>query len=125
MILKPGDRPVLSKRIGIQIDLNDSFWVQVEEAIYHALDDLHEIELVPVEVSDPITSHLLNEQGGLVEELLTYDLQALICKDILPVHFPLLLAHRLPIIYLAETEFEQHGLVSPRGLYDTAGLVGR
>lgn len=114
-----------SKRIGIQIDLNDSFWVQVEEAIYHALDDLDDIELVPIEVSDPITSHLLNEQGGLVEELLTYDLQALICKDILPIHFPLLLAHQLPIIYLAETEVEHHGLVSPRGLYDTAQLVGR
>ncbi len=116
---------MLSKRIGIQIDLNDSFWVQVEEAIYRALDDIDDIELVPIEVSDPITSHLLNEQGGLVEELLTYDLQALICKDILPSHFPLLLAHQLPVIYLAETEFEHHGLVSPRGLYDTAQLVGR
>lgn len=116
---------MLSKRIGIQIDLNDSFWVQVEAAIYQALDDLDEIELIPIEVSDPITSHLLNEQGGLVEELLTYDLQALICKDILPIHFPLLLAHQLPIIYLAETEIEYQGLVSPRGLYDTAQLVGR
>ncbi|MBX3062254.1 MAG: helix-turn-helix domain-containing protein [Anaerolineae bacterium] len=116
---------MLSKRIGIQIDLNDSFWVQVEEAIYHALDDLDVIELVPIEVSDPMTSHLLNEQGGLVEELLTYDLQALICKDILPSHFPLLLAHQLPIIYLAETEVEHEGLVSPRGLYDTAQLVGK
>lgn len=116
---------MLSKRIGIQIDLNDSFWVQVEEAIYRTLDDLDEIELVPIEVSDPITSHLLNEQGGLVEELLTYDLQALICKDILPIHFPLLLAHQLPIIYLAETDVEHRGLVSPRGLYDTAQLVGR
>lgn len=116
---------MLSKRIGIQIDLNDSFWVQIEEAIYQALDDFDDIELVPIEVSDPITSHLLNEEGGLVEELLTYDLQALICKDILPVHFPLLLAHRLPIIYLAETEVEHPGLVSPRGLNDTAQLVGR
>lgn len=31
---------MLSKRIGIQIDLNDSFWVQVEEAIYRAPDNL-------------------------------------------------------------------------------------
>lgn len=116
---------MLPKRIGIQIDLNDSFWVQVEEAIYQALDNLDDIEIIPIEISDPITSHLLNEQGGLVEELLTYDLQALICKDILPVHFPLLIAHQLPIIYLAETEVEHHGLVSPRGLYDTAQLVGR
>lgn len=116
---------MLSKRIGIQIDLNDSFWVQVEEAIHHALDHLDDVELIPIEVSDPITSHLLNEQGGLVEELLTYDLQALICKDILPIHFPLLLARQLPIIYLAETEVEHPMLVSPRGLYDTAQLVGR
>lgn len=115
---------MLSKRIGIQIDLNDSFWVQVEEAIYHTLDDLHDIELIPIEISDPITSHLLNEQGGLVEELLTYDLQAIICKDILPIHFPLLLEHKLPIIYLAETELEHPSLVSPRGLYDTAQIVG-
>lgn len=113
-----------SRRIGVQIDLNDSFWVQVEAAIYHALDDLEDIEIVPIEVSDPIGSDLLNEQGGLVEELLTYDLQALICKDILPSHFPLLLAHNLPIIYLAETDVSYQGLVSPRGLYDTAQLVG-
>lgn len=111
-------------RIGIQIEPNDSFWIQVEEAIYRTAEHLNNIELVPLEVSDPLTADLLDEEGGLVEELLAYDINALICKDILPFQLPAILNRKLPIIYLAETDFQHQLFASPRGLYETARLVG-
>src|SRR5437762_2650761 len=111
-------------RIGIQIEPNDSFWVQLQEVIYHAFEPSGAFELVPIEVSDPLTASLLDEQGGLVEDVLAQNLKALICKDILPFQFPAILSRGLPIIYLAETQFQHPLFVSPRGLYDTARLVG-
>jgi signal transduction histidine kinase/AraC-like DNA-binding protein/DNA-binding LacI/PurR family transcriptional regulator len=111
-------------RIGIQIEPNDSFWIQVEEALYHSAERPNMIELVPIEASDPLTTHLLDEQGGLVEELLAQDIRALICKDILPVQLPAILSRNLPIIYLAEADLEHPLFTSPYGLYEAARLVG-
>ena len=113
-----------SLRIGIQIEPNDSFWIQVEEALYHSAERLGNIELVPVEANDPLTTQLLDEQGGLIEELLVQDIRALICKDILPVQFPAILNRCLPIVYLAEADFEHPLFTSPSGLYEAARLVG-
>ncbi len=110
-------------RIGIQIEPNDSFWIQVEEAIHQLADHLERIDLVPIEISDPLTTTLLDEHGGLVEEVLAQDVKALICKDFLPLQLPALLDHNLPVIYLAETDFQHPLFCSPRGLYDTARLV--
>jgi hypothetical protein len=85
-------------RIGVQIELNDLFWVQVEQAVYHTADHLgNPIEFVPIEVSDLLTAHLLNEQGGLGEELLAHNLNALICKNILPLQLSPVLNDHLPV----------------------------
>lgn len=112
-------------RIGVQIEPNDSFWIQVEEAIYHDVEHFGNIHLVPIEINDPLTTTLLNEQGGLVEELLAHDLAALICKDILPTQLPAILSHRLPVVYLAETDFRHPLFTSPSGLYEAAQLACR
>ncbi len=109
-------------RIGVQIEPNDSFWIQVEEAIYHGVEQLSHIELVPIEINDPLTTKLLNEQNGLVEELLVPDLATLICKDILPTQLPAILNHGLPVVYLAETDFRHPLFTSPSGLYEAARL---
>jgi signal transduction histidine kinase/AraC-like DNA-binding protein len=109
-------------RIGVQIEPNDSFWIQVEEAICHGVEQLGNIELVPIEISDPLTTRLLNEQSGLVEELCAPDLAALICKDILPRQLPTILDHGLPVVYLAETDFRHPLFTSPSGLYEAARL---
>ncbi len=109
-------------RIGVQIEPNDSFWIQVEEAIYHGVKQFGHIELVPIEINDPLTTTLLNEQSGLVEELLAHDLATLICKDILPTQLPAILNHKLPIVYLAETSFRHPLFTSPSGLYEAARL---
>src|SRR5688572_16390329 len=111
-------------RIGIQIEPNDTFWVQLQEVIVHSLQPDGDFELVPIEVSDPLTTALLDVQDGLVEDVLAQNLQALVCKDILPFQFPALLNRGLPIIYLAETNFQHSLFVCPRGLYATAHLVG-
>src|SRR5215813_11065201 len=113
-----------SLRVGVQIEPNDSFWIQVEEALYHSAERLSNIELVPIEANDPLTTHLLDEQGGLVEELLAQDIRALICKDILPVQLPAILSRDLPIVYLAEADLEHPRFTSPYGLYEAARLVG-
>jgi signal transduction histidine kinase/AraC-like DNA-binding protein/DNA-binding LacI/PurR family transcriptional regulator len=111
-------------RIGIQIEPNDTFWVQLQEVIVHSLQLDGSFELVPIEVSDPLTTSLLDEHAGLVEDVLSQNLRALICKDILPFQFPALLDRQLPIIYLAETDFQHPLFVCPKGLYSTAYLVG-
>lgn len=111
-------------RIGLQIEPNDSFWVQVQEAVYHASENLPGLELIPIEIRDPLTTRPLDEQGGLVEELLTYDLRALICKDILPVQLAAILNQKLPVVYLAETDYKHPLLTSPWGLYEAARLAG-
>src|ERR1041385_4705568 len=113
-----------SFRIGVQIEPNDSFWIQVEEALYTSAECLGNIELVPIEANDPLTTHLLDEQGGLIEELLAQDIRALICKDILPVQLPAILNRNLPIIYLAEVDLEHPLFTSPHGLHEAARLVG-
>src|SRR5689334_17808269 len=112
-------------RIGIQIEPNDSFWVQVQEVLLHSSEPLDDVELVPIEVSDPLTTILLDEQGGLVEDVLAQNLKALICKDILPFQFPSMLTRRLPIVYLAETDFQHPLFASPLGLQETARLVAK
>ena len=113
-----------SIRIGIQIEPNDSFWVQVQEVLLHSADLVDGVELVPIEVSDPLTTILLDEHGGLVEDVLAQNLKALICKDILPNQFPAILSRGLPVIYLAETNFQHPLFASPIGLRETARLVG-
>jgi signal transduction histidine kinase/AraC-like DNA-binding protein/DNA-binding LacI/PurR family transcriptional regulator len=109
-------------RIGVQIEPNDSFWIQVEESIYRSVEQLSSIELVPIEINDPLTASFLNEQSGLVEELLAHGLATLICKDILPTQLPTILNHSLPIVYLAETNFQHPLFTSPSGLYEAARL---
>lgn len=111
-------------RIGVQIESNDSFWVQVQEAIYHAAEHLPNLKLIPIEITDPLTTRPLDEQGGLVEELLTYDLRALVCKDILPLQLAGILNRKLPVVYLAETDYKHPLLTSPWGLYEAARLAG-
>src|SRR5689334_5093815 len=88
-------------RIGIQIEPNDSFWIQIDEALHHCAERLGNVELVPIEVNDPLTTAQLDERGGLDEELLAQEIRALICKDIQVEQFPAILSRRLPIIYLA------------------------
>src|SRR5215813_3415629 len=113
-----------SLRIGVQIEPNDSFWIQVEEALYHSAERLNTIELLPIEANDPLTTHLLDEQGGLVEELLAHDIKTLICKDILPIQLPAILSRYLPVVYLAEANVEHPLFTSPYGLYEAARVVG-
>ncbi len=112
-------------RIGVQIEPNDSFWIQVEEAIYHDVEHFGSIHLVPIEINDPLTTTVLNEQGGLVEELLAYDLAALICKDLPPAQLPAILSRELPVVYLAETDFRHPLFTSPSGLHDAAQMACR
>lgn len=111
-------------RIGVQIEPNDSFWVQVQEVIYYTAEHLGDIDLVPIEIIDPLTANPIDEQG-LLEELLARDLDALICKDILPNQLPGLLGRGLPVVYLAETPFRHPLFTSPQGLYEAAYTVGQ
>src|SRR5688572_132599 len=85
-------------RIGVQIEPNDSLWIQIDEALYHCAERLGNIELVPIEVNDPLTTTLLDERGGLDEELMAQEIQALICKDIPPLQLPAILNRMLPVI---------------------------
>ncbi len=103
-------------RIGIQIEPNDSFWVQVQEVIFQKAEQLGDAELIPIEISDPLTAKPLDEKSGLLGEFLTRDLDALICKDILPNQLPGLLDQGLPTVYLAETSFQHPLFTSPQGL---------
>lgn len=112
-------------RIGIQIEPNDSFWVQVQEVIFQKAEQLGDAELIPIEISDPLTAKPLDEKSGLLGEFLTRDLDALICKDILPNQLPGLLDQGLPTVYLAETSFQHPLFTSPQGLYDAAYTVGQ
>jgi signal transduction histidine kinase/AraC-like DNA-binding protein/DNA-binding response OmpR family regulator/ABC-type sugar transport system substrate-binding protein len=104
-------------RIGVAIDSNDPYWVQVREAAYTRAQRLS-LDLVSISLVEYPESLSHEEQLALLEELLALELDALIAWAL-----PGGLAYNLPqfgvpLALLSETEIRHPLLVSPLGLYD-------
>jgi ABC-type sugar transport system substrate-binding protein len=66
-------------RIGVQIDVADAFWVLVREAIYQRAQR-QAVDVFPLDITYPHTLPV-QEQLSLIEELLSQELDAIICLD--------------------------------------------
>jgi signal transduction histidine kinase/AraC-like DNA-binding protein/ABC-type sugar transport system substrate-binding protein len=109
-------------RIGVQIGVEDPFWVQVREAVYErALQ--RAVDVFPLDIDSPY-SLPSDEHLSLIEELQAQEIDALVCLD-----WPETLAERtlqlgIPIIHLTESALRHPRFVSPLGLFDIARDIG-
>ena len=109
--------------IGLIIDRQDPYWVEVQEAVYQKAQQLP-VELVSVNMEDYLWPGSNEGRMALVEELLAQELNALIGW-----WWPENLAYQilefgLPIIHLSETDIAHPLSVSPLGLYGVARMMG-
>jgi signal transduction histidine kinase/ABC-type sugar transport system substrate-binding protein/AraC-like DNA-binding protein len=109
-------------RVGCNIQLNDTFWVQLREAVYQRAQQLN-LNLVPFYRD---LSRLYGEaQVALVEELLAQDLDALIGWDLSNGLIERLLDAGLPVLHLHDRSIRHPLFVSPRPLFDAGAMAGR
>ncbi|HQE93088.1 MAG TPA: helix-turn-helix domain-containing protein [Anaerolineae bacterium] len=110
-------------RIGIAIDPNDPYWVQVREAAYAKAQNLS-IDLISLNLVDSPAVLSEEEQMALLEELLALELDALIAwalPEDLTDRIPQL---GMPLVLLSETEIRHPLLTSPLGLHDIVQMGG-
>jgi signal transduction histidine kinase/AraC-like DNA-binding protein/ABC-type sugar transport system substrate-binding protein len=110
-------------RIGTQIWPDDPFWVQVREAIQQYAQQLG-VELVAID-SENLERLTLADQERLVEELLTFDLDALLGWSIDDALVFRALDAGLPVVHLGESAVRHPRFASPLGLHDSAVLLGQ
>jgi ribose transport system substrate-binding protein len=109
-------------RIGIQIEHEDPFWVQVREVMWQRAQTLS-AELIEITVQE---SHLLSidEQAEVVEDLIVQELDALICNLYPPSLLTRILDRGIPTIYVSEIALHHPRFISRLGLYDAAHMLG-
>jgi signal transduction histidine kinase/ABC-type sugar transport system substrate-binding protein/AraC-like DNA-binding protein len=110
-------------RIGSQIGPYDPFWVQVREAVNQRAQQLG-LDLIPLEIAGRPDALPLEEQIGVVEELLAQELDALICWSFPQRAIHQILEGGLPVIYLSEARMRHPLFVSPYGLYEAGRMIG-
>jgi len=111
-------------RIGVAIDPNDPYWVQVREAAYAKAQNLS-LDLISINLVDYPEPLSEEEQMALLEELLALELDALIAwalPEDLTYRIPQL---GMPLVLLSETEIQHPLLASPLGLRDIVQMGGR
>jgi signal transduction histidine kinase/ABC-type sugar transport system substrate-binding protein/AraC-like DNA-binding protein len=111
-------------RIGSQIGPYDPFWVQVREAVNQKARQLN-IELIPIEIAGRPDSLTVEEQQGVVEELLAQELDALICWNFPERTIRQILAGGLPVIYLSESPIRHPLFISPQGMLEAGKMIGK
>lgn len=110
-------------RIGSQIGPADPFWVQVREAVERNAQRL-DVDLIPIDISEHPETLPPEEQASLLDELIAQELGALICWNLPDDLISRILEHHIPLIYPSETTLQHPLFVSPRGLYQAAGMMG-
>ena len=109
-------------RIGCNIQLNDIYWVQLNEAVLQHAQQVG-IALLPLDID--IWSMTYEAQIAAAEELLIQDLDALIgwnLPDALILH---LLENDLPIVHIHARSLRHPRFVSANDLYDVGEQLAR
>lgn len=109
-------------RIGIHIEHEDPFWVQVREVMWQRART-RSAELIEITIQE---SGLLSqdEQVEAVEDLIVQELDALICNTYPPSLLTRILDRGIPIIYVSEIPLCHPRFTSRVGLYDAAHMLG-
>lgn len=108
-------------RIGVAIDPNDSYWVQVREATYARADQLP-LDLISISLIDDPQELPSEKHEALLKELLALELDALVVWSL-----PEDLTYRItqagiPLVLLSETPARHPLLASPSGLYQVVQM---
>ncbi len=111
-----------SPRIALQIGPDDPFWVQVREQIWRRAEALG-LALIDVDMYQP-DALTLDEQAQLVENMLVYELDVLICNNYPEALLGTILERGIHVLYLLETPFRRPGFTSRHGLFAAAATVG-
>lgn len=108
-------------RIGIQIDPDDPFWVQVREVMWQHAQEL-QIDFVEVTI-DASLYLAANTQSELLEDLQVQELDALICNTSPASLVFSILERGIPIVCVSELAFQHPLLVARQGLYQAGQVV--
>jgi ABC-type sugar transport system substrate-binding protein len=111
------------RRVGIQIDHDDPFWVQVREVIWQRASAFP-VDLVEVAVPD-LVALAPDRQIEAAESLLVQDLDALICNLYPSALLQLILDRGLAIIYVSESPLRHERFASRLGLFEAGTMLGR
>ncbi len=116
--LNDKSRPV---RIGAAIGPHDAYWVQLRETVFQRIEQLG-ASLVPLEISDSNETLYSLDPTSLAEELLSQDLDAMVCQTLPLGTIYQLVYNGLPVVFLGESQLQHRLFCSPQGLYQ-AGQV--
>lgn len=126
-------------RIGLQVDSNDPFWVEIFETIWRFArpvpfqspfsygapfqrpEDIPPIDLVEIEFSDEVG--VADVRTAKIEEIMALGLEALLTVNLGVAAVRQLLDNGLPVITLSEWPFEHPRFSHPQGLYDVAQVA--
>ncbi len=110
-------------RIGVEIGPYDPYWVQVREAACQRLQQLG-VNLVRLEIAEANSTFYEMQPEVLADELLAYELDALIGVNLPNVVTEILLKNGLPIILVSDTTLRDPWLTCCTGLYQAGKLAG-
>jgi signal transduction histidine kinase/AraC-like DNA-binding protein len=128
-------------RIGLQVDSNDPFWVEIFETIWRFArpapfhptfsygapfqrpEDIPPLDLVEIEFSDEVG--VADVGTAKIEEIMALGLEALLTVNLGVAAVRQLLDNGLPVIALSEWPFEHPRFSHPQGLYDVAQVACR
>lgn len=109
--------------IGSQIGPYDPFWAQIREIVNQRAQQLG-LYLIPIEIAGRPDTLPIDEQIGVVEELLAQRLGALICWSFPEKVLYQILESGLPVIYLSESKIQYPLFASPQGFYEAGRMIG-
>lgn len=103
-------------RVGVAIDANDAYWVQIREAAYARADQLP-LDLISISLIDDPQALPSEQYTALLEELLALELDALVVWSLPEELIYRITQSGIPLILLGETSVRHPLLTAPSGLY--------
>ena len=118
----PGSKPHVP-RLGTIIIASDPYWIQALEAIIHASQKLgDELIVMAVAATDDELQKIPTDD--IVDQILSYDLDVLICSIEATPLILTLLNENLPVVCLSEMEFCHPLFTGASSLYEGGKIAG-
>ncbi len=126
MTFEPNSRPeskTRAPRIGTIIIASDPYWIQALEAIVHTTQRLGD-ELIILQPATTDAALRLIPTDDLVDQILAYELDALVCNFVAVPLILTLVGEGLPIVCLSEVNYHHPNFTAVSSLYAGGKIAG-